>query len=194
MAVSKRLRFEIMRRDNHACRYCGQMAPDVALTIDHVTPIALGGSDDPTNLVTACKDCNAGKSSTKPDAPLLEDVAQDALRWAQAIQAVMDARSEAQKPRDEYVNHFDHKWSEWHSGRAGEPIPRAENWRSSLERFYDLGVPMAEIERFIDVACGNQRIRTSETWRYFCGCVWRYVDDIRTAATAYLEKEDADGA
>ena len=32
MAVSKRLRFEILRRDNHACRYCGQMAPDVKLT------------------------------------------------------------------------------------------------------------------------------------------------------------------
>ncbi|MEU5976310.1 hypothetical protein [Streptomyces sp. NPDC047315] len=23
MAVSKRLRYEILRRDNHACRYCG---------------------------------------------------------------------------------------------------------------------------------------------------------------------------
>ncbi len=34
MAVSKRIRFEVMRRDGNACRYCGGMAPDVKLTID----------------------------------------------------------------------------------------------------------------------------------------------------------------
>ena len=28
MAVSKRLRYEILRRDNHTCRYCGASAPD----------------------------------------------------------------------------------------------------------------------------------------------------------------------
>lgn len=58
MTVSKRIRFEVLRRDNYTCRYCGGSAPDVKLTVDHVMPVALG---DPTNLVTACKDCNAGK-------------------------------------------------------------------------------------------------------------------------------------
>lgn len=43
MAVSKRLRFEVLRRDNHACRYCGATPPDVVLTIDHVVQTALGG-------------------------------------------------------------------------------------------------------------------------------------------------------
>src|ERR1039457_6499184 len=86
VAVSKRLRYEVFRRDNHACRYCGATAPDVKLTIDHVVPKALGGSDtDPANLVTACEPCNAGKTSTNPDAPLVADVAQDALRWAKAL-------------------------------------------------------------------------------------------------------------
>lgn len=33
MAVSKRLRYEILRRDDHACRYCGDRAPDVKLTV-----------------------------------------------------------------------------------------------------------------------------------------------------------------
>jgi 5-methylcytosine-specific restriction endonuclease McrA len=39
MAVSKRTRYEVLRRDNHACRYCGGIAPDVILTVDHVTPV-----------------------------------------------------------------------------------------------------------------------------------------------------------
>ncbi|AWN05089.1 HNH endonuclease [Gordonia phage Easley] len=40
MAVSKRLRYEILRRDNHTCRYCGATAPDVPLTVDHVVPVS----------------------------------------------------------------------------------------------------------------------------------------------------------
>jgi 5-methylcytosine-specific restriction endonuclease McrA len=55
MAVSKRLRYEILRRDNYACRYCGATAPDVKLNVDHVIPQSLGGSDKPDNLVTSCR-------------------------------------------------------------------------------------------------------------------------------------------
>lgn len=64
MAVSKRLRYEILRRDSHTCRYCGASAPDAPLRVDHVTPVALGGTDHPSNLATSCEPCNSGKSST----------------------------------------------------------------------------------------------------------------------------------
>ena len=86
MAVSKRLRYEILRRDNYSCRYCGASAPDVRLTVDHVTPVSLGGRDEAGNLVAACVDCNAGKSSSNPDAPLVGNVSDDAIRWSKAIQ------------------------------------------------------------------------------------------------------------
>lgn len=82
MAVSKRLRYEILRRDNHACRYCGASAPTVKLNVDHVIPQALGGSDKPTNLVTACADCNSGKTSSLPNAEPVADVEQEAFRRA----------------------------------------------------------------------------------------------------------------
>ena len=93
MAVSKRLRYEVLRRDNHTCRYCGASAPDVKLTVDHVTPVALGGSDDPTNLVTACAACNSGKTSSSPDAPLVEDVANDAIRWSRAMEKAAELQT-----------------------------------------------------------------------------------------------------
>ena len=99
MAVSKRLRFEVLRRDNHACRYCGGSAPDVTLTVDHVVPVALGGSDDPSNLVAACRDCNSGKSSVPPDAVLVSDVSQDALRWARAMEQVTVIRQSERAER-----------------------------------------------------------------------------------------------
>jgi 5-methylcytosine-specific restriction endonuclease McrA len=85
MTVKGRLRFEILRRDGHTCRYCGQSAPDVRLTVDHVVPESLGGADDPANLVTACTSCNAGKASIAPDSALVDDVAADALRYSRAL-------------------------------------------------------------------------------------------------------------
>lgn len=55
------LRFAILKRDNFTCRYCGMSAPTVRLEVDHVIPVARGGSDHEDNLVTACYSCNRGK-------------------------------------------------------------------------------------------------------------------------------------
>jgi hypothetical protein len=113
MTVSRRLRFEILRRDNHQCRYCGAAAPDVKLTVDHVVPTALGGGDGPENLVAACQDCNAGKAASSPDAPLVADVKERALRWSRAIQTAIEIRMSDRAERDAYVDAFDVAWREW---------------------------------------------------------------------------------
>jgi len=60
--IPKKLRFEILKRDDFTCRYCGQSAPDVVLHADHIKPVAKGGTNDPSNLVAACSACNGGKS------------------------------------------------------------------------------------------------------------------------------------
>jgi hypothetical protein len=57
------VRFEVLRRDGFTCRYCGRKAPMVRLQVDHVVPWSLGGSDDLSNLVAACSECNVGKSA-----------------------------------------------------------------------------------------------------------------------------------
>jgi hypothetical protein len=92
MAVSKRLRYEILRRDNHACRYCGATAPDVKLNVDHVIPQSLGGSDKPDNLVTSCADCNAGKTSSLPNAEPVTDVNQETFRHANELKQAADEK------------------------------------------------------------------------------------------------------
>ena len=100
MTVSRRLRFEIFRRDDYTCKYCGAspaVTKDVELTVDHVIPVTLGGGDEPTNLATACQPCNAGKSSIPPDAELVEDVASDALRWKRATENVCGTAAGAQR-------------------------------------------------------------------------------------------------
>lgn len=192
MPVSKRLRYEILKRDNHTCRYCGATAPDVKLTVDHVTPTALGGTDTADNLVTACQPCNAGKSSTSPDAPLVEDVKELDLKWADAIKRVTTARAKQRKKRDTYVVRFLSAWDEWHYGPDKEPIPRPASWEASIQRFYDLGVPIEDVEECVRVACGNNNVRLDETFRYFAGCVWRVVKDMQDAAKELLDTEAAD--
>lgn len=60
--LSKRLRFEVFKRDKFTCQYCGRKAPDVILHADHAHPRAEGGEDDILNLVTSCVECNLGKA------------------------------------------------------------------------------------------------------------------------------------
>ena len=61
--ISKKLRFEIFKRDSFSCQYCGRKAPDVILQCDHVKPVAEGGATDILNLLTSCVDCNSGKGA-----------------------------------------------------------------------------------------------------------------------------------
>ncbi|HQP04893.1 MAG: HNH endonuclease [Bacteroidales bacterium] len=62
--ISTKLRFEIFTRDKHKCQYCGRTITDgIKLEIDHKIPISEGGTDDYENLITACNECNNGKSN-----------------------------------------------------------------------------------------------------------------------------------
>ena len=65
--ISKKIRFEIFKRDKFICQYCGKKAPDVVLNIDHINPVAKGGTNELMNLITSCFDCNNGKRDKKLD-------------------------------------------------------------------------------------------------------------------------------
>lgn len=64
-SISKKLRFEVFKRDKFTCVYCGATAPDVLLHIDHIEPVSKGGSNAIENLCCACMSCNQGKSDRK---------------------------------------------------------------------------------------------------------------------------------
>ena len=64
-AISKKMRFEVFKRDSFTCQYCGKKAPDVVLEVDHIDPVSKGGRTVMLNLVTSCFKCNRGKSNVK---------------------------------------------------------------------------------------------------------------------------------
>jgi hypothetical protein len=189
VAVTQRLRFEILKRDNHTCRYCGATAADAKITVDHVIPVALGGKDDPTNLVAACHPCNAGKSSVPPNAETVAQVADDAFRFASALEQVTARRRAAVAEMVANVAWFDQQWKRWtYLGRDGQRHvnDRDDDWAVSMERFFALGLNRADIERLINVAMGFTK--AWDTWRFFCGKAWQEIrerqDEAREALTA----------
>jgi len=54
--IDARISWNVFRRDNYTCRYCGRN--DVPLTVDHVVLWEDGGPSIEENLISACKKCN----------------------------------------------------------------------------------------------------------------------------------------
>jgi hypothetical protein len=191
MPVSKRLRYEVLKRDNHTCRYCGGTAPDVAITVDHVTPVSLGGTDTAANLVACCRDCNIGKSSTSPDAPLVENVKQDAMRWAAAIKLASDRRSNRTRQLNEYCRAFVDEWREYDMGSREMPTPA--NWQDSIEGFYNAALPISELKRALAISMSKPQVSNYEKFRYMCGICWSVLREIQAEAMEIVA-EDGQGA
>jgi hypothetical protein len=162
----------------------------VKLTIDHVLPEALGGQDVPENLVTACDDCNGGKTSIAPDSPLVADVKQDALRWSRALQEAARIRR-AERERllaigDLFVDQWDSFTSTEGGGEADAPWLPAD-WRETVERFWIAGLPWEDIDTAIRLAMGNGRVLVDNKFRYFCGVCWRMVGELQEMAAQIVD-------
>ena len=57
----RKIRLSIFERDGFSCAYCGKS--DGPLECDHIVPISRGGSNETSNLVTACMKCNRSKKA-----------------------------------------------------------------------------------------------------------------------------------
>lgn len=184
LAVSKRLRYEVLRRDNHTCRYCGARAPEVEITVDHVVPVSLGGTDEPSNLVAACGDCNGGKTSSSPDAPLVADVAERALEWAQAMQRAQSAMLADIKARETDRAQFKEWWDGWGHGTGVSftPIPKDSGWWVTVDQLIAAGLPLPALKDCIDLAMTHRKLKDENRFRYMCGVAWRKVGDMNKAA------------
>lgn len=57
-SLGQGIRYRVMERDGFACRSCGVQ---LDLSIDHIIPLAKGGTDEIENLQTLCLTCNVRK-------------------------------------------------------------------------------------------------------------------------------------
>ena len=114
--ISKTLRFEVFKRDSFKCQYCGAEAPNVLLHIDHIKPVAGGGTNELTNLITSCMPCNLGKSDT----PLTDQAAvnkaksqlDDLQERREQLELMMQWRESLRDLDQEAVDRLADYWSE----------------------------------------------------------------------------------
>jgi 5-methylcytosine-specific restriction endonuclease McrA len=61
----------LFARDRYRCQYCGRgvadLKPREGLTRDHLVPLSRGGTNDWSNVVTACAPCNTRKANRLPE-------------------------------------------------------------------------------------------------------------------------------
>lgn len=61
--IPSAFKHEIFKRDGFRCLECGATNKNSRLEIDHILPVAQGGTDELSNLQTLCDDCNRAKSN-----------------------------------------------------------------------------------------------------------------------------------
>ena len=66
-AISGAIQQKVWARDGFQCLYCGVMMGDQQLTVDHFIPLELGGGNDWSNYVSACRRCNKKKGAIEPE-------------------------------------------------------------------------------------------------------------------------------
>ena len=121
VAISKKLRFEVFKRDAFTCQYCGQKAPDVVLNCDHVKPVAEGGTNDILNLITSCFDCNSGKGARSLSEQAVLNKQMDQLAELQArreqIEMLIEWRSGLERLKEDTT---DRVAKHWHTTVEGQ--------------------------------------------------------------------------
>lgn len=171
VGLSKKTRFDVFKRDQFQCAYCGAHPSEtVLLEVDHIHPVAEGGTNEMDNLVTACWDCNRGKGATPLSSipqSLEEKAALVAEREAQ-LRAYYEILSLQKERKDEEM------WSvaEIFMDRFHEDSihkDRLVSIRMFLERLNVFAVREA-----MEIACARKYSK-GPAFSYFCGICWNKI-------------------
>lgn len=109
--LSKKLRFEVFKRDSFTCQYCGRKAPDIVLEVDHIHPVSKGGKNELMNLVTSCRDCNRGKGKRKlsddSEVMIQRNQLEELNQKREQMKMMLEWKSELQKFEEEQIDEIE---------------------------------------------------------------------------------------
>lgn len=166
-SISKKTRFEVFKRDQFTCQYCGNTPPAVVLEADHINAVANGGDNDIDNLITSCFDCNRGKGAISLSAvPQTIQEKTEILREREEQIKAFNRQIKAKRKRqdrqidllsDILVLHTKHNFT--------------DSFRESVRLNFLDALSQEQLENAMHKAC--MKCRTpQDAVKYFCGMCW----------------------
>ena len=186
-STGKRARFEVFKRDEFTCRYCGSRPPGVILHVDHIVPVSKGGTDDLDNLATACQSCNAGKAAIPlgDKEPPLNPNAAPALK----------EQTEQMAEYRQWLGEFLRERAEYETLVLGAISDTLEMGLSDqdngtvLKLVDELGLPgTLELARIARAAANRKGLHYGAMWKYFCGCCWTRIREAEQEVVEAYER------
>jgi len=188
MTVSTRTRFEVFKRDRFVCAYCGRTPPDALLHVDHITPVALGGTDDMANLITACSTCNLGKSAVPLDETRVPAVTRatidDLAERIEQAKAYLEFTTSLRSLVDQQYQMVIDRWaSRFHADVEERPdgtfwslaigqFPKEQSVRAIIRR-----LPLEHVLEAVDITADWASYPSSRACRYFYGICWKRIKE-----------------
>lgn len=98
-----KIRANLVKRDGYGCRHCHIHRAGETLTIDHVVPISVGGSNALTNLQLLCRPCHEKKSLQEQDTIAYQPPSKNALTLKVLTQIKKDNQNAREKSKRKVV-------------------------------------------------------------------------------------------
>ena len=191
MAISKKLRFEVFKRDLFTCQYCGRRPPEVMLEADHVVAKAEGGPDTIENLTTSCFECNRGKGANALGevAPALGEAErlealQEMLERKRGIHEQIAVAAGMREAEDAAIHAVKDYWVSATGGEEGF------DWESG-RRFLSRGLTVDDMRRAAAATRAKSIYKARDAWKYFCAICWAWIKE-RSQRPQIIE-HDAEG-
>ncbi len=173
--ITKKLRFEIFKRDGFQCAYCGNTPPAVTLEVDHIEPHSKGGPCDINNYITACFDCNRGKSDVPLDkipSKLVDNL------------GVLKAREEQLKEYRKFVRKIERREkkdiddvAQIYSDAFDEYV-LTDNFKNKSVKTFLRKLPKHEVVEAMELAVCKIN-DSGQAVKYFCGICWNRIKGIK---------------
>lgn len=169
--LPKKLRFEVFKRDGFSCQYCGSNPPKVVLECDHIKPVSKGGENEIDNLITACFDCNRGKSNvelTRVPLSISEKhkiLIDKDLQFKEYQKLIRSIEKRLRKEENSVENIYTSWFENWEL---------TDNYKKSTIRSFIDKLGIIEVKQSMDKACSKMH-NENHALKYFCGICWNKI-------------------
>lgn len=183
MAISKKIRFEVFKRDGFVCQYCGKHPPEAIMEVDHIKPKARNGKDSINNLITSCFDCNRGKGKIElkqipntlhENYDILKEKEHQYLQYMKLVSKIEKRiLNEIEQVANIFESHF-------------ETVTLTDNFKNTTLKMFIKKLNIIEVMEGMKLACGHfpylnkfpgyiDSKYCNDVVKYFCGICWNKI-------------------